>query len=430
MKATDPDDGAELTYTLGGTDAASFAIDDGTGQLKTKAPLDFEEKQTYAVTVSVTDGSLNDSISVTIDVSDLNEVRSNRPPVFDDGTSAERSVAENTEADSNIGSAVSASDDDGDELTYTLGGSDASSFSIDSDDGQLKTQSALNYESKNSYSVTITVNDGSTTVNISVKIKVTDVNEAPVYAGDSVIRSVAENSAAGADIGSPVTANDPEGDDLTYTLSGTDASSFSIDEDTGQLKTQASLDFEDTSSYSVTVTAEDPDNLSDSINVTINVRDVDENRAPTFPEGTSTSREIPENTGAGVDIGSPVAAEDLDNDELTYTLGGTDAASFDINSATGQLRTKSSLDFEDKSVYSVTITVSDTKATDMITVTINVKDVDENRPPEFTEGPTTSRSIPENTAANENIGSPVSADDDDTDDTLTYTLGWNGRSVV
>ena len=423
VKATDPDDGAELTYTLGGTDAASFAIDDGTGQLKTKAPLDFEEKQTYAVTVSVTDGSLNDNISVTIDVSDLNEVRSNKPPAFDDGTSTERSVAENTEADANIGSAVSASDDDGDELTYTLGGSDASSFSIDSDDGQLKTKSALNYESKNSYSVTITVSDGSTTVNISVKINVTDVNEAPVYAGDSVIRSVAENTAAGADIGSPVTANDPEGDDLTYTLSGTDASSFSIDEDTGQLKTQASLDFEDTSSYSVTVTAEDPDNLSDSINVTINVRDVDENRAPTFPEGTSTSREIPENTGAGVDIGSPVAAEDLDNDELTYTLGGTDATSFDINSATGQLRTKSSLDFEDKSVYSVTITVSDTKATDTITVTINVKDVDENHPPEFTEGPTTSRSIPENTAANENIGSPVSADDDDTDDTLTYSLG-------
>ena len=423
VKATDPDDGAELTYTLGGSDAASFAIDVKTGQLKTKAMLDFEEKQTYAVTVSVTDGSLDDSIRVTIDVSNLNEVRSNKPPVFDDGTSTSRSVAENTGADENIGSAVSATDDDGDELTYTLGGSDASSFSIDSDDGQLKTNSALNYESKNGYSVTITVNDGSTTVNISVKINVTDVNEAPVYADDSVIRSVAENAATGTDIGSAVTATDPDGDDLTYTLSGEDASSFSIDEDSGQLKTQASLDFEDTSSYSVTVTAEDPDNLSDSINVTINITDVEENRAPTFTEDTSTTREIPENTGSGVDIGSPVSAEDLDNDELTYTLGGIDAASFDINSATGQLRTKGPLDFEDKRSYTVTITVSDTKATDTITVTINITDVDENRVPSFREGPSTSRSIAENTAANENIGTPVSADDDDTDDTLTYTLG-------
>ena len=423
VKATDPDDGANLTYTLSGTDAASFAINDENGQLKTKAPLDFEDKQTYVVTVSVTDGSLNDSIRVTINVSDLNEVRANKPPVFDDGTSARRSIAENTDAGENIGSAVSATDEDDDNLTYTLGGTDAASFSIDSNNGQLKTNSALNHEEKDQYSVTITVNDGSTTVNISVTINVTDVNEAPFYANDSVTRSIAENTAANSDIGSAITASDPEDDDLTYTLGGTDASSFDIEEDTGQLKTKASLDFEDKSSYSVTVTAEDPGNLSDSINVTIDITDVDENRAPTFREGTSTTREIPENTGSGVDIGSPVSAEDLDNDDLTYTLGGTDASTFDINSATGQLRTKNALDFEDKDEYTVTITVSDSKLTDSITVMIDVTDVDENRAPSFREGASTSRSIAENTPANENIGSPVSADDDDTDDTLTYTLG-------
>ena len=39
-----------------------------------------------------------------------------------------------------------------------------------------------------------------------------------------------------------------------------------------------------------------------------------------------------------MDIGEPVTATDADSDTLTYALGGTDdAASFDIDSATGQL---------------------------------------------------------------------------------------------
>ena len=75
--------------------------------------------------------------------------------------------------------------------------------------------------------------------------------------------SVQENTPTGTAIGNPVTATLvnplPEGiegaDYLRYTLSGTDANSFSIDSRSGQLKTQASLDYETKNTYSVTVTA-------------------------------------------------------------------------------------------------------------------------------------------------------------------------------
>ena len=68
---------------------------------------------------------------------------------------------------------------------------------------------------------------------------------------------------------------------------------------------------------------------------------------------------------AGTNIGDPVTATDQDvNDTLTYTLGGTDAASFDVDSATGQIKTKAALDFETKETYTVTLTVSDGLATD------------------------------------------------------------------
>ena len=63
-----------------------------------------------------------------------------------------------------------------------------------------------------------------------------------------------------------------------------------------------------------------------------------------------------------VDIGAPVAATDPGNgDPLTYTLGGTDAASFDIVPTTGQLRTKAALNHEATASYTVAVAVRDSK---------------------------------------------------------------------
>ena len=167
----------------------------------------------------------------------------------------------------------------------------------------------------------------------------------------------------------------------------------------------------------------------------------------------TTTRSVAENTAANTNIGSAVSATDTDNDTLTYSLGGTDAASFGIVGTSGQLQTSAALDYETKSSYTVTVSVSDGKGgTDSITVTINVTDVSEvtnnvpvsevtnnvpvsevtNNVPVFADGTTTTRSVAENTAANTNIGSAVSATDDD-GDTLVYTVSvarmWH-RSVL
>ncbi len=116
----------------------------------------------------------------------------------------------------------------------------------------------------------------------------TPTNRSPVFSSSSTTRSVPENTASGANIGSPVTATDPDGDALTYSIGGTDSSSFSIASSSGQLRTKAALDYETKSSYSVTVTAEDTSNASDSITVTIGVTNLDEtgrvNLSSTHPE--------------------------------------------------------------------------------------------------------------------------------------------------
>ena len=419
-----------LTYSLSGIDTGSFGVVSTTGQLKTRAPLDYEAKNSYLVTVIVSDGQLTDEISVGITVIDVDETPTDHTPIFTERGSTTRAVAENTPAGVNIGNPVSATDeDDDDTLIYTLSGTDAVSFDIDRSTGQLKTYAPLDYETKNAYSVMVTVSDGSLTDSTSVTIIVTDVyeNRAPEFTeGNSTTRAIAENAAVGVNIGIPVSAIDPDGDILTYTLSGIDAGSFGIVSTTGQLKTRAALDYEAKNAYTVIVTVSDG-RLTDEISVGIALTDVDENRGPVFADD-STTRSIAENTPAGANIGNPVSATDPDDDDtLTYTLGGTDASSFDIVSASGQLRTRAVLDYETKNSYTVVVTVSDGRLTASISVAITVIDVDENRGPVFADDSTT-RSIAENTPAGVNIGNPVSATDSDDDDTLTYTLGGTDAS--
>ena len=67
-------DGDTLTYTLEGDDAGSFEIVASSGQLLTKAALDFENRSSYSVVVIASDPSPNsDSVDVTIRVSNIDE---------------------------------------------------------------------------------------------------------------------------------------------------------------------------------------------------------------------------------------------------------------------------------------------------------------------------------------------------------------------
>ena len=243
----------------GNLDFASFRLRavEGGVQLVTRNALDYETQTDYEVIITVRDNIANnggsaravdDEITVIIRVTNVSVARwrhssSEQCTSFPDGTSTTREVDENTEAKANIGAPVAAMDAEdtaGDTLTYgLLRGADAASFDIDSMTGQLKTKAALDYETKDTYMVTVTVTDGKDAEDnvdpavddtIRVTITVTDVNDAPEFATKTATRSVAENTVPDANIGAPVVAmDDPDGDTLTYTLGGTHEASFAID---------------------------------------------------------------------------------------------------------------------------------------------------------------------------------------------------------
>ena len=84
-----------------------------------------------------------------------------------------------------------------------------------------------------------------------------------------------------------------------------------------------------------------------------------ESRQLEFTEGDSTTRSIPENTPGGVNLGGPISAEG--GGAVTYAMSGTDAASFGIVPATGQVRTKDGVvyDYETKNRYEMTVDATD-----------------------------------------------------------------------
>ena len=366
-------------------DMASWVDATGMGAMTSSyTPEAIDEGYYLRATVKYNDKYRSDRMASSMATDSM--VVANNAPMFAEAT-ADRSIEENSAAGAAVGDPVMATDADNDTLTHALSGDDAMYFSIDSGTGQIMVgmDTMLDYEAETTYMVTVTATDGSDAPNdsasIPVTINVTNVNEEPMFAEATADRSIEENSAEGTDVGAPVTATDPDaGDTLAYSLSGDDAMYFSID-GMGQIMVgaDAMLDYETKMSYMVTVTATDREDLTDTIEVTINVTDVDENRAPMFAEATA-DRSIEENSEAGTAVGEPVTATDADGDMLTYALSGADAMYFTIDNM-GQIKVGADamLDYETKMSHMVTITATDPGGeTDTIEVTINVTDVEEN----------------------------------------------------
>ena len=343
----DTDSSDTLTYTLRGTDAAAFAIDAASGQLRTKAALDYETKSSYSVTVTATDPSgASDTITVTIEVTnadDLGEVTlsSTQPQV---GTPLTATL---TDPDGDItaltwqwASADSAADSAVDTFTPINGATSATFIPGTRDLGKYLKATA-------SYNDSVGPADTEDTATTESANSVRAAGEppsdsiAPAFAGNTAARSVAENTAAATDIGAPVTATDADtdsGDTLTYSLSGRDAASFAIIASSGQLQTKTALNYETKSRYSVTVTATDLSDASDSIKVTITVTDVNEASVVTGP----TAKSYPEN---GTGTVASYRASDPEGQSVTWSLSGTDSDDFSI-STTGKLTFKTPPDYE------------------------------------------------------------------------------------
>ena len=346
VTATDAD-GDSLTYSISGSEINISS----SGVLTFATAPDYETKNSYTATVTVSDGTNSTTQNITVNVTDVDETDPNESPTI--SSSSTFSVAENQTA---IGS-VSASDADGDSLTYSISGSEINISSS----GVLTFASAPDYETKNSYTATVTVSDGKASVTQSISINISNLNDNNPVISSSATFSLAENNTA---IGS-VTATDADEDSLTYSISGSEISISGI----GQINFVSAPDYETKTSYTAIITVSDGTNsVTQSITVTItDVDETDPNESPTISSSTTFSSA--ENQTS---IGS-ISASDADGDSLTYTISGSE-----INiSSSGVLTFASAPNYETKNSYTATMTVSDGTASITQNITVNITDVSE-----------------------------------------------------
>ncbi|MDA9196509.1 S8 family serine peptidase, partial [Gammaproteobacteria bacterium] len=376
----DPDS-TEFTYTISGND-----IDISTdGVLSFVSPPDYETQSSYTATLTVNDGVNSRTQDITVNVTNVND----NSPVFT--SSATFSAAENQTAINT----VTATDADGDDVTFKVSGSELAITST----GVLTFASAPDYETKSSYTATVTATDGTNSTTQDITVNVTDVNDVPVFTSGSIF-SAAENQTA---IGT-VTATDDEGEGVTFTVYGSELAITLA----GVLTFASAPDYETKSSYTATVTASDDTN-STSQEITVNITDV--NEVPVFT--SSATFNAAENQTA-IDT---VTATDADGDSVTFTVSGSELA---ITTA-GVLTFVSAPDFETKKLYKATVTASDGTNTADQTIKVKVTDANDNSP-SFTSEATFSAA--ENQTA---IGTVTATDADG--DTLSYSISGSEITI-
>ena len=509
---TDNDAGDKLTYKLTGalTGAAGisgtlknktladiFYVDEPANssgkrtvsiRVKSSALLDYEElykasskNATYPVTITITDKASNSvDVSTKITVQDVNEdLTATGGTFYIQEHSPGLTHVCTTEYDEDCSASdfgyVTGTDKDKynksfSTLTFSkstantgVKATDAKNFVVDPDDGSISTAANAEFEydgdaAKISYIFLVTVSDGTFSKDVSVTVKVLNIDEPPinlVTEGSGRIREDATKGTNAASFSKEFITDPDElakfealGDDVRFTISET-ASGYGVFKpniETGEINLldPSKIDFEtlcakDASCrvngtspmYTVNMTASNADE-SVTLNIIRNIEIVDVNEPPTASNLTKT---VDENIAGGTVIGT-IEASDPDKyasckdgshscgfNTLHYSIVDASGLPFEIDQNTGVIKLKKNerLRYIDKQQYKFDVKVSDRATTEpalstIAHVTINVTDV--NEPSEF-KVLADLYEVKENTAVDTKFGDKIVVYDEDAADVST-----------
>jgi len=186
-----------------------------------------------------------------------------------------------------------------------------------------------------------------------VTININDVNDnAPKFEEVLITRNILESLQIESLVANVVATDKDYKDTITYSIiSGNEAGMFVIDQETGELRLNKTLDHGQTSVYHISIQASDGLKISAMpCNLTIHVINVDDNQ-PTFQERNYTLS-LPENTPVGPSVLVRLSAVDKDGDIMVYSFADSeDAQFFAMNASTGEVTLVQQLDFELKRVH-------------------------------------------------------------------------------
>ena len=419
--AADPEN-VTLVWSVSGADGALFSADGGTLTFTppaTAAAPDHETKGEYKITIEVKGGADSTAVSkldVTIEVTNVDEggtvtLSARQPQVgnpvmasLKDPDGGETGVmwqwsrqVSGTPADPNADCPDAADGGGWTDIT----GAESASYTPKTTDATYCLQATAMYMDDAEAAVGDR-NPARGATDRAVEVKPT-ANDAPKFTDDEkpdgadpVEIEVPENTTGM--IGDPFSANEANDDALMYTLGGDDGGSFSITRDDGgqiSVGSGTKLDYETKTMYSLTVTATDPSGASDTVDVTIMLKGVDED--PVAPMGATNPDKVTYAENDTDPIGTYIAV-DPEGEDIEWSV--SDDKNFAID-ADGVLTFTSPPDFEDPPPSTVGV-IANEAAEPLVTVTITFTNME--------EGATVTMDQPQPQA-----GQPVMASVDDKD---------------
>ena len=205
--------------------------------------MNYESLNLYSLTVTASDGNSygNGSLrstSLTVTVTNRNDA----PVSLSNSYSA--TIAEDEPGGTNV-LKTGASDEDGHGILFSLSGS--SDFDIlNTGMIRIKTGVTLDYETQDSYNLTVEFSDGTASISKFVSITVLDRNDAPTLPSSPYSTNVSEEVPIGTSV-FVASASDQDEDSSVYSLSGAGVTHFIIDSNTGIVTTSQVLNFEESS---------------------------------------------------------------------------------------------------------------------------------------------------------------------------------------
>ncbi|CAL4103549.1 unnamed protein product [Meganyctiphanes norvegica] len=395
ITANDVDTNPAITYkfTNTGNPLNMFSIDKFSGKITLAVPLDHEKRREYMLQVEASDTAHRATTSITVKVLDENDnapvfsqqaYQVNLPELSRMGTSVVRVNATDADTGNNA------------RIKYFLGTSSDAGFYINERTGVIYTNSSIHYNPRQPVvQLVVAARDSgrpSLSAVAAIKIQITDVNDnAPKFSKEVYVAHVSEDAPRG-HIVSRVSASDMDESrhnrNIDYSIvSGNSNGTFQITSNTGEIILMKKLDRETQAEFRLITLARDRGNpvKNATCQVVITVDDVNDH-APDFNQ-TTYAIEVSEMLGLGASIiqVSAIDEDDGDNALITYDItSGNDQEVFALDSETGVVTLRESLDYDITSEYRFIVRATDSsrhhRLAALAVVEITVTDENDNTP--------------------------------------------------
>ena len=340
IEVLDPEQNG-IDISVSGKDKEKVTVSNS-GDLTLSQSLDYEQKKDLEFVINVFDGKNTVSAPVKIKVDNVNDLNTS---INLSGSS----IHEGSSIDTVVGN-ISANENSS--LSYSLSGDNSDDFTISSD-GKIKVNRSLDYSSKGSYNLTLTVTGQNDQVNVPLNINIAE-NINPNFETTCLNScSLLETSSIGTVVINS-SRTDTDSDEITYSLKNDFSNKFTIDSNSGEVKLNKSLDYEEVASYNLEVIATDSKGASKEQISSFSVEDY----TYTLLDKASSSDNVKKGS-YGNNVRHLFVESDLSTlspqDRIianygvnvagtSYSLSGTDADKAEIDSD-GILRLKSNLNW-------------------------------------------------------------------------------------